>query len=183
MAPPPEPSDPVEAFDMAIQRVTAALLSVVLLLAAAGPAFADGPEPEAGGITPPRLSYVDGQVSYWRPGSEDWIPAQLNMALAPGDQLHTGRPGNVELQVGARAFVRAWGDTELGLVNQSPDLLHLKVTDGHVAVDVRALDAGRIIRIDAPGASFTIDRPGFHRLDVDVHPDRATFTTRRPGQA
>jgi hypothetical protein len=185
MTPPPDPSDPVEAFHMAIGvgRVTAAALAVLLLVASAGAALAEGPEAQAGGVTPPRLSYVDGQVSYWRPGAEDWIPAQLNMALAPGDQLHTGRPGNVELQVGPRAFVRAWGDTQLVLVNQTPDLLHVHVTDGHVAVDVRALDAGHIIRIDAPGASFTINQPGYHRVDVDLMPQRATFTTRRPGHA
>jgi hypothetical protein len=166
-----------------VGRVTAAVLAVLLLLASAGAALAEGPEPEAGGVTPPRLSYVDGQVSYWRPGAEDWVPAQLNLALAPGDQLHTGHPGNVELQVAARAFVRAWGDTQFVLVDQTQDLLHLSVTDGHLAVDVRALDAGHVIRIDAPGASFTVNHPGYHRVDVDRMPPRATFTTRRSGQA
>src|SRR5215470_18335367 len=88
---------------------------------------ADGPI----GRTPPRLSYVNGEVSYWRPGAADWAPAQINTALAPGDETYTGNGGNLELQVGARAFVRAWGDTQLGLVNQEPDFLQLKVTAGH----------------------------------------------------
>jgi hypothetical protein len=57
--------------------------------------------------TPPRVSYLNGQVSFWRPGADDWAPAKLNTPLAPGDVLYAGPDGNVEIQVGPRAFVRA----------------------------------------------------------------------------
>jgi hypothetical protein len=164
-----------------VRRVTAGLLAVALLLVVVVSARAETPEAETGGVMPPRLSYVEGQVSFWRPGAEAWTPAQANVALAPGDELNTGRTGNVELQIGARAFVRAWGDTQFGLANQTPDLLHLKVADGHVAVDLRALDAGHLIQIDTPGATFSIERPGYYR--VDVAPARTSFITRRAGQA
>ena len=66
------------------------------------------PEEEAIGVTPPRLSFADGQVSYFRPGADDWVRAQVNTPLSPGDQLFTGSPGNLELQIGSRAFVRGW---------------------------------------------------------------------------
>ena len=111
------------------------------------------------GGTPPRLSYADGEVSYFRPGAQDWAPAQVNTALAPGDELYTGNRGNLELQVGARAFVRAWGDSQLGLVNHEPDFLQIKVTAGHVALDLRNVDPGRTVEIDTPHAAFTIERP------------------------
>ena len=47
--------------------------------------FAGRPAPSAAltrgeqeaGPTPPRLSFVDGEVSFWRPGAEDWAPAQI----------------------------------------------------------------------------------------------------------
>ena len=58
------------------------------------------------GRTPPRLSYVNGEVSYWRPGAADWAPAQINTALAPGDETYTGNGGNLELQVGYSHPVR-----------------------------------------------------------------------------
>jgi hypothetical protein len=138
---------------------------------------ADGPI----GRTPPRLSYVNGEVSYWRPGAADWAPAQLNTALAPGDETYTGNGGNLELQVGARAFVRVWGDTQLGLVNQEPDFLQLKVTAGHVSLDLRTVEAGRTVEVDTPSAAFTIDAPGYYR--VDVSPERTSFITRRSGRA
>jgi len=35
------------------------------------------------------------------------------MPLSPGDQLYTGSPGNLEIQIGARAFVRGWANTHL----------------------------------------------------------------------
>jgi hypothetical protein len=131
--------------------------------------------------TPPRLSYVDGQVSFWRPGAPEWTAAQVNTALAPGDELSTGSPGNFEVQIGARAFVRGWAGSGVGLVNQDSDFLQFKVTTGHASLDLRTLDPGRTVEIDTPNAAFTIDRPGYYR--VLVQGDRTAFIARRGGQA
>jgi hypothetical protein len=153
--------------------------------AGAPPAADDGQpapdQPEGAAPTPPRLSYADGDVSFWRPGGDDWAPAQVNTPLAPGDQLYTGNRGNLEIQIEARNFVRAWGDSQLGLENHELDFLQLKVAAGHVSLDLRALDAGRTVEIDTPGAAFTIERAGYYR--VDVAPDRTSFVTRRGGVA
>ena len=131
--------------------------------------------------TPPRLSYVDGQVSFWRPGAPEWVAAQINTALAPGDELSTGSPGNVEVQVGARAFLRAWAGTAVGLVNQEPDFLQIKVTAGHASLDLRALDPGRVVELNTPNAAFTIQQPGYYR--VHVSGARTSFVSRRGGRA
>jgi len=152
-------------------------LAVALLVLSSAPAMAD--EPDAA-ITPPRLSFTDGVVSFWRPGAEQWAPAEVNTPLAPGDQLQTGHRGTVEIQVGGRAFLRAWGDTELRVVDQATDSLHFKIPDGHVVADLRAVDAGGIIHIETPAAVFTLDRPGYYR--VDVGPQASSLTTRREGQ-
>ena len=133
------------------------------------------------GRTPPRLSFVDGQVSFFRPGAPDWTPAQVNMPLSPGDQLYTGSPGNLEIQIGARAFVRGWGNTRIGFENQEPDYLQFKVTAGHAAFDLRSLDPGLTLEVSTPNAAFTIDRPGYYR--VDVMGERTAFITRRGGRA
>ena len=39
-------------------------------------------------VTPPRLSFADGTVSFLRPGADDWTPARVNRAAA---LLRTGR--------------------------------------------------------------------------------------------
>ena len=139
------------------------------------------PEQTAVGRTPPRLSFTDGQVSFWRPGAQDWAQAQVNTPLAPGDELYTGSPGNLELQIGSRAFVRAWANTQLGLQNQEPDFVQFKVTAGHTSFDLRTLEPGRTVEVDTPNAAFTIDHAGYYRVDVDG--ERTSFITRRGGRA
>jgi hypothetical protein len=140
-----------------------------------------GASAEATAPTPPRLAYTDGQVSFWRPGGDDWAPAQANTPLAPGDQLYTGHDGKLEIQIDARGFVRGWGDSQLGVENHEPDFLQIRIAAGHVSLDLRALDPGRTIELDTPAAAFTIERPGYYR--VDVTPERTSFITRRGGTA
>src|SRR5206468_284836 len=166
---------------------TASLLGPILFLGASAGAWAAPPPAPAIpadapiGRTPPRLSYVDGEVSFWRPGASNWAPAQVNTPLAAGDETYTGNRGNLELQIGARAFVRAWGDTQLGFVNQEPDFLQFRVTAGHVSLDLRGVEPGRTVEIDTTMAAFTVDAPGYYR--VDVSPERTAFITRRSGRA
>jgi hypothetical protein len=131
--------------------------------------------------TPPRLSYADGQVSFWRQGADDWSLAQVNTPLAPGDELYTASPANLEIQIGPRAFVRAWANTQLGLVNQEPDFLQFKVTAGSAAFDLRTVEPGTTVEVATPNAALTIEHAGYYR--VDVTGDRTSFITRRGGQA
>ncbi len=158
------------------------VLGVLAGVAPAGQA-ADTPAPAQATIdqTPPRLSFADGQVSFWRPGAQDWATAQVNTPLAPGDELYTASPGNVELQIGSRAFVRAWANTQLGLATEEPDFLQFKVTTGSAAFDLRTLEPGHTVEVDTPNAAFTIEHAGYYR--VDVTGQRTSFITRRAGRA
>ncbi len=156
--------------------------SALAALALAGaPAFAQDDNALGFERTPPRLSFTDGEVSFWRPGASDWSEARVNTALAAGDELATGEAANLELQVGARAWVRAGEASQLGLTSLEPDFLQLKLTTGTAALDVRELAEGRTFEIDTPNAAFTIERPGFYRIAVSD--DATTFTTRRGGRA
>ncbi len=167
-----------------VRRVLAVFMVFATCLGA-GSAVAQPPavesDPPGDDATPARLSYAEGAVSFWRPGGTDWAPAQVNTPLTVGDELYTGHDGNLEVQVGGRAFVRAWGDTQVGLTNQDPNFMQLRVTSGHLALDLRNLDSGDVVEIDTPGAAFTIDQPGYYR--VDVTPERTSFVTRREGRA
>src|SRR5262245_38821898 len=180
----------VQAMRIWATRLLAILLGLGMLLTPVpgARAAATAPPPPPGsdnadsiGRTPPRLSYMNGDVSFWRPGASDWGAAQVNTPLAPGDELYTSGNGNIELQVGGRAFVRAWTDTQIGLVNQEPDFIQLKVTSGHMSLDLRSVDPGHTVEIDTPQAAFTIEAPGYYR--VDVSGDRTSFITRRSGRA
>ena len=123
-------------------------------------------------VTPARLSYLNGEVSFWRAGADDWAPATLNTPLAPGDILYAGPNGNVEIQVGPRAFVRAAYGTQIGLDNQEPEYTQFRVTGGQVALDLRGLPPNSTLEVDTPNAAFTVDRPGYYHLDVDQDSSR-----------
>ncbi|MEZ0237116.1 MAG: DUF6600 domain-containing protein, partial [Methylophilaceae bacterium] len=145
---------------------------------AAVPAFAQDDDPAA--ISPLRLSYIEGDIGFWRYGAEDWTDARLNTPLAAGDALYVDGEGSLELQLSSRAFIRASDDTELSVVNQTADFLQIKVTSGRVSLDLRSLPSGYSIELNTPNSVFTIERAGYYRVEVngDVH-----FITRRGGQA
>ena len=96
---------------MHMQRAYLLALAFIGLLFAATTRAQQSPPQDL--PTPPRLSLIEGQVSFWRPGGEDWAPARPNMALANGDSIYTGPSSNAELQVGTRAYVRIGEATQL----------------------------------------------------------------------
>jgi hypothetical protein len=158
---------------------------VMLAVLAAGAARVLAQEPPAPGqgpeATPARVSYINGEVSFWRPGADEWAEARVNTPLAPGDMLYTGTGGSVEIQFGPRAFVRAGNGTQIGLDNQEPDFVQFRVTSGHAALDLRELAAGNTVEIDTPNAAFTVERAGYYA--VDLREDSAAFRTHRGGTA
>ncbi len=180
---------------MRARRIVAVVLALSIMVSGPGFVWAAEappvpPPPVPGGAptlapsseaTPARVSYVDDQVSFWRPGAQDWAPARLNTPLAPGDVLYAGPGGNVEIQLGPRAFARAAYGTHIGLDNQEPDYVQLRVTGGQAALDLRELAAGHTVELDTPNAAFTIERPGYYH--VDVAQESTTFRTHRGGSA
>jgi hypothetical protein len=167
------------------KRVIAALLALGTALGGAVPVgAAEAPgesDVRASERTPPRLSFISGEVSFWRPGAEDWAPARVNTPLAPGDALYTGPGANLELEIGPRAFVRAGAGTQVGMESLEPDFLQIKVTAGHASLDLRELPAGHTVELNTPNAAFTVERTGYYR--VDVGQETTTFSARRGGRA
>jgi len=168
-----------------MMRATRALFALVtipamLLALGATPTTVAAQDERAAGPTPPRLAFVDGEVSFWRQGADDWSPAQVNTPLAAGDALYAGDKGSFEVQLGSRAVVRGGAGTEIGVESLEVGYLQLKVTSGHAALDLKRLPSGERIEIDAPNGAFTIDRAGYYRVDVD---GGTTFSARRGGGA
>lgn len=157
-------------------RITAVFSFLLLMLVGSPAVYAQ----DYGQATPLRLSHLEGDVSFWRYGAEDWVEARLNTPLAAGDALYVGGEGILELQMDSRAFIRASDETQLSLVNQTADFTQIKVTTGRVSFDLRTLPAGSSVEVDTPIAVFTIERAGYYRVDVD---DDVHFITRRGGQA
>ena len=159
------------------------LLAAFGVLVPGGSQAADSPEGDltAIGHTPARLSLADGRVSFWRPGAPDWAQAAVNTPVAPGDQLATGSPGSLELQIGPRGFIRAGGDSYLGLSSHEPDFLQIKLTAGTAFVDLRGLDPGETVEVDTPNAAISIGQVGYYRIEVTG--ERTAIIARRGGRA
>jgi len=155
-------------------------MGVVATTLALGTAPVRAQPARAVGPTPPRLAFVDGEVSFWRPGADDWAPAQINTPLAAGDTLYVGDSGNAEIEIGSGAYIRAGAGTQLALASLETGYLQLEVTSGHAAVDLARLPEGQEIEVDSPSGAFTINRSGYYRVDVD---DDTTFTVRNGGAA
>lgn len=130
---------------------------------------------------PPRLGYIDGDVSYWRPGAEEWAEARRNLALAEGDALYTAEGANLEVQFGPRSFVRADENTQLSLVAQEAKRIQFSVTSGLASFDLRSIDVGDVLEVSTPNAVFLIEHPGYYRVEVGSR--ETHFITRRGGEA
>ena len=180
-----------------VKQFLSALLVLGIFLSSTGYAFSQAQQPAppppsdsdaqgtptapGGEITPARVSYLNGEVSFWRPGASDWTPAKVNTPLAPGDVFYTGSDGTVEIQVGPRAFVRAAPGAQIALDNHEPDYIQLRLTAGHAAVDIRELGPGDTLELATPGAAFTIERNGYYHAEVSE--DTTTFRAHRGGSA
>ncbi|HXZ91985.1 MAG TPA: DUF6600 domain-containing protein [Burkholderiales bacterium] len=156
------------------------VLMLLALLIPFGLSQADeGPDPSF--PTPPRISLLDGQASFWRAGAEDWAPAVLNTPLASGDSLYTGPETTAEVQVGPQAYLRLRDGTEVQLSDIESDYLQIRLTGGEASLDVREMAPGQAIEVNTPNAAFTVERSGYYRLSVDE--DSTRMVTRRGGTA
>lgn len=156
------------------------LVSIALTsLLVCGAAWAQEDEPLA--PTPPRLSHLEGEVSHYRAGAENWVRARLNLALAEGDAFYTGPGGNFEVQFGPQSFVRVDERSQLSLLQQEPRRIQFQVSGGRASFDLRGINMGDILEVSTPNAVFVIESAGYYRVEVG---EREThFITRRGGEA
>ncbi len=155
------------------KRIAAAGLGAALL-SACGVALADPPSRIA------RLAYVSGPVSLAPAGESNWVYANMNRPLIPGDRLWADPGARNELQVGGAAL-RMGGNTMVTLLNLGERITQLQLSQGRLNVRVRQLRPNEMIEIDTPNLALTIRKPGDYRIEVDPAGD-ATMVAVRRGQ-
>jgi hypothetical protein len=112
-----------------------------------------------------RLNHVEGRVTLAQPGGE-WVNAELNRPLVPGDSLWVDKGTRAEIQIGS-AVVRMDGNTRLEVLAVGDHTAQLSVMQGSVQVRVRSLPEGENFEIDTPNLAYRTAYPGVVRLDVD----------------
>ncbi len=163
----------------ALQRIW--LVPLLFLLALSGTSVLAQEDDEAWAPTPPRLSFIDGEVSYWRQGADEWARARPNLALAEGDALYSGSDANFEVQFGSRSFVRVDANSQLSLLEQDERRIQFKLSGGRASFDMRSIAVGDTLEVSTPNAVFVIGHPGYYRVEVDSRDTH--FITRRGGEA
>ena len=187
-----------------VRRIHAGLLVLTILLAGIGPAGAGSSAPPgARPASRPRRAGTPcpgGPADAGRqPRGGDrrghaaarQLPPRRRLPLAargPGldrrRAQHAPGPGRRALRRagrqrgdpgGPRAFVRGAYGAQIGLDNQEPDFVQLRVTAGYAAVDLRELQPGHTVELDTPGAAFTMERAGYYHAEVSA--DATTFRT------
>src|SRR5688572_4704348 len=141
----------------------------LLLAAASMTALADPPTRAA------RLSFVSGSASFAPSGSDEWLQARINRPLWVGDRVWSA-DGRVELQLGG-ASLRLAPQTLLQILNFDDRIAQFEVTQGSVALHVRAIDRDDVIEIDTPSFAFVTREEGDYRIDVER--DYTAVSTRR----
>src|SRR5260221_3436913 len=156
-----------------LRRVTRHLLGTLLLLTASSIAFAQADPP--GRVA--RISFISGSVSF-RPASiDEWSPATLNYPATIGDHVWLENAARTELEWGATA-VRLGPRTEISLLNLDDRSAQVRMTQGVMIVNVRALAQDETIEIDTPNGAVSLLRPGTYRIDVSENGDRSIVTVR-----
>lgn len=140
------------------------------LLAHAAPALSE----DVLEAVPPRVSLVDGAVSFWGPEASDWEAVPLNLPLAPGDVLAGGTASRFELEIGARSFLRVAAHGELALDALENRLQRFRLNGGRATLDLRSIDPGSRLELGTPHATLALTAPGLY--DVRVDPERSRFT-------
>jgi hypothetical protein len=166
-----------------MKRRTPGFLSLAILLAGAGLAFAAAPSARAqdipNGQTGPdnsnvnndirvaRLSFAMGDVQYQRP-NEDRQPATANLPIEQGFHLKTGN-GRAEVQFESGAIVRLAENSELEFskltFGNDGRVTELSLIQGSVEItaDTKNNDS---LAVDAPGMHVTAPHSARFRMDT-----------------
>ncbi|WP_220456296.1 DUF6600 domain-containing protein [Rugamonas brunnea] len=150
------------------------LVSIILTFAA-GTALADPPARVA------RLAYVNGAVSLAVAGGNDWVQADINRPLMPGDRVWVDAGGRDEVQIG-NAALRMDGGTLVSVLNLDDRTAQFQLTQGRAYLRVRRLNPGDVVEVDTPNLALSIRKPGVYRLEVDPN-GASTLVAVRAGEA
>jgi uncharacterized protein DUF6600/FecR-like protein len=125
-----------------------------------------------------RLQYMSGSVSLQPQGNGDWVAGSLNRPLTNADNIWTDKDSRAELNAGTGTF-RMGSEASLTLTNVSDNSAQVELHQGTLNLHVRHLFEGEIYEVDTPNMSFTVQKSGDYRFDVDPNGDATVVTVRK----
>lgn len=114
-----------------------------------------------------RISFLRGDVTLRRAGSDKWERAARNLPLVEGDVVATAREARVEIQIDRRNFVRINENSVLRIVTLRDEGVALSLSEGTASVRLAKFDREReYFEIDAPNTTLAAERTGLYRIDA-----------------
>ena len=125
-----------------------------------------------------RLQYMSGSVSFQPQGTGDWVAGSLNRPLTNADNIWTDKDSRAELNAGTGTF-RMGSEASLTLTNVGDNSVQVELHQGTLNLHISHLFEGEIYEVDTPNMSFTVQKSGDYRFDVDPNGDATVVTVRK----
>ena len=138
------------------------LIAVALLLMVVQNSF-------AGVIQPARLKYLDGEVLIRTPDAGGWLTASINTPLDEGDSVWCPEGAKAELQLPDGSLVRLDSGSQLNILANEDNFIHLNLASGRLYVRTRQTGGSGSLQIDADDT--TVLPAERTRLRLDMLPD------------
>ncbi len=113
-----------------------------------------------------RLAWTEGTVALYQDADRGWDAAYLNSPLTSRNSVWTEPGARAEVQVGAMAL-RLDSATQLDIARLDDTAFDASLEQGEMAVRIRHLSGGDLVRVATPQASFLLQAAGRYRLESD----------------
>jgi hypothetical protein len=123
----------------------------------------------AAAIGPARVSYMDGDILFRSPDSEEWLPATVNTPLDEGDAFWCPDGSRAEIQLPDGSIVRLDGGAQLDLLANEDGFLHMHLASGRLYLRTSQTARDNSLQIDADDT--TVLPSARTRLRIDMLPN------------
>lgn len=114
-----------------------------------------------------RISFIDGEGSIRRNGSDEWEKLALNLPLVEGDEITTGYGARLELQFDKNQHLRLDGNSFLKITTLKDEGIAVSLSLGRLSVRLTSFDKDTaFFEIDAPKTTLAVQRAGRYLVDA-----------------
>lgn len=114
-----------------------------------------------------RITFIEGDVSFLRAGTDEWTSVAENLPLFTGDQVYTGRGARAEIQLSRGNYIRLSEHTALTITELAHTAAQFEITEGTALIRLERFGtAFARFEVDTPNAALTLEQDGFYRVNV-----------------
>jgi hypothetical protein len=143
------------------------------------------PAPAPGGRIEARLSYLEGEVSLTRDKTR--LPAELNMALLPGDTVETGKDAQADVVLDDSSTIQLDPESRLGITELAKDSasgrreVKTNLMSGELKAKIAKLAAKSTFEIESPTAVAAVRGTEFIVAYKEGQPTQVSVLTGKVG--